>query len=185
MPLDVGIGLILGVLLHAVTGMDYAYCLLLGVVALLLPDIDFIVSLARKRTLPHSDHRDLMHYPLVFIPTVGFLGLMINQYVGLLFAFGAFVHFLHDSIGIGWGVQWLYPFKRTSYLFLYKAGTPTNSKMPRKLFYAWTLADRNVLMQKYGDPNWISNIYLRLHPYSIVEYLTGLIGIVFALINIP
>lgn len=185
MPLDIGIGLILGTSLFSVVDMGYVQCLVLGVTAMLLPDIDFIIAFIRKRTIPHSDHRDLLHAPLLFIPVAGVLGSLICWQVGVLFMIGALLHFIHDSIGIGWGVRWLYPLTPISYLLLYKAGTPTNKDMPNKLFYAWSPTERDELMQMYGDPHWIRNIYFRLHPYSLVEYAVAVIGVALVFVNMP
>jgi len=182
MPLDVGVGLILGVFLNMLSGFNYPLCLLIGVVACLLPDLDFIWQVLSGKYSSTSVHRDGLHYPLLFTPAVGILGLLINPYIGAVFAAGAFIHFVHDSIGLGWGVKWLFPFKNVSYAFLCRAGLPTEKDMLRKLFYHWTDQERDEGLAKYADPQWIQHIYFRFNIFGAVEYLVLAIGAIVAVV---
>lgn len=181
MPLDIGIGLLLGIALHSLSGLNYQLCLFIGVVSCLLPDIDFIWKLLtdkiRGKSLQTKFHRDGLHYPLLFIPIVIFIGLLFNPWVALILGVGCVTHFIHDSIGVGWGVKWLYPFSKKSYMFLYVAGVPTNKEMPRKLFYSFNDVEREKLIIEYGDPNWIKHIYLRPHIFGFIEYAVFAIGL--------
>ncbi len=111
MPLDIGIGLLLGIWLNALTGYSYMLCLAVGPLACLAPDLDYIWKIIQTKKLPHSEHRDGLHYPLIVVPFVGLLGILIHSYVGLILALGTLSHFIHDSVGIGFGVKWLFPFK--------------------------------------------------------------------------
>lgn len=183
MPLDIGIGLILGVILNSLTGIDYRVCLLIGLFACLLPDLDYLYKLLVTKRMPHSDHRDGLHFPLLFIPIIGIFGYLIDPYIGLVLAMGALIHFIHDSIGVGWGVKWLYPFDNKSHMFLYRAGLPTNKYMPKKMLYSWTDLERKIAMEKYGDPKWISNIYFKPHIFGLLEYSVFFTGLLFALYN--
>ena len=85
-------------------------------------------------------------------------------------------HFIHDSVGIGWGVQWLYPFKKDHYSFFYQYDT--YSKIPKKLIYVWKDGEIERLEREYGNPNWFHDIYLRGHPYGLVEYAVFLAALV-------
>ncbi len=183
MPLDIGVGLLLGIVLSVLSGMNYELCLALGVVACLLPDLDFIWPLLRGKYSYKKAHRDGLHYPILFLPVVGAIGLLINPYVAATFVVGAFIHFLHDSIGIGWGVKWLFPFKNVSYAFLYRARLVAEKNMPKKLFYSWTDAQRNSEMAKYADPHWIKHIYFQFHIYGIIEYFVLVLGIVLSIMH--
>ena len=145
-------------------------------------NIDLYKLIVTKK-IPHSDHRDGLHYPLLFIPIVGLLGYLVDPYIGLILSFGALIHFIHDSIGVGWGIKWLYPFDSKSYMFLYRAGLPTNKSMPKKILYSWTDSERKIAMDKYGDPNWINNIYFKPHVFGVLEYLMLITGILFAIYN--
>jgi len=178
--MDIGLGLILGVLLRHLTTMNYGVCLAIGVVATLLPDLDYIWKALVTKRLPHSEHRDGLHYPLLFIPTVGLLGSIISPAMGLIFAFGGVLHFLHDSVGIGFGVKWLYPFRNRSYLFLFQIKTPTNGGMPKRRFYSWSDAERDDMIRKYAYRHWIQYVYLRPNPFGLFEYSVLLIGVAVA-----
>ncbi len=180
MPLDIGIGLVLGVLLNSVSGINYQLCLIVGVVACLLPDLDFVWQLIVGKYSYKKSHRDGLHYPIIFTPLVGLIGLLINPYVGAAFATGALLHFFHDSIGIGWGVKWLFPFRSTSYAFLYRAQLVAENEMPKRLFFRWTDEQRDKEMAKYADPHWIKHIYFSAHIYGLVEYFVLIAGILFA-----
>lgn len=184
MPLDIGVGLFLGIFLNNITALNYGLCLALGVVACLLPDLDFIWPLFKIKRAPGSEHRDGLHYPLLEVPAVGIIGWIIMPEIGQIFALGSLLHFLHDSIGVGFGIKWLYPFKKNSYLFIYHAGLPTNKDMPRKKLHSWNNAERKAVSQKFGDPDWIRNIYFRPHPYGIFEYAVLIAGLVAATAHI-
>jgi len=182
MPLDIGVGALLGVFLSSATGLNYGLCLSLGIIASLLPDLDFIWQYAKTKAVPTTNHRDGLHYPLIVVPSVGLAGWFIRPEIGLIFALGALLHFLHDSIGIGFGVKWLFPFKKNSYLFFYHAGLPTNKHMPRKILHSWNDQERGEAIRKYRDPHWIKHIYFQIHPFGIFEYSVLAAGIVAAVL---
>lgn len=180
MPLDIGIGLILGVLLSSLSGISYTTSLVIGVIACLLPDLDFIWPNIRGSYSYKKSHRDGLHYPLLFIPIVAVLGSVVDPYIGLALGIGSLLHFVHDSIGVGWGVKWLFPIDNKSYAFLYRAGLEAEKGMPKKLVYVWTDEQRDKDMNKYADPKWIKHIYLQPHPYGIFEYIVLVVGVIVA-----
>ncbi len=183
MPFDVGIGLLLGVLLSNNSELVYPICLVIGIFAVLQPDIDFIYKLVKTGKTPTSEHRDGLHYPLIVLPVLGVVGLMFSPEVAAILVLGAFIHFLHDSVGIGWGIKWLYPFRKNSYLFLFQIKTPTNSKMPKKRFYSWNDSERAEMIKTYGYSDWIKYVYFKPNPFGIFEYSFLVIGIVVAILN--
>lgn len=183
MPLDIGVGLLLGVLLHSITTLQYGICLILGVGASLLPDLDFIWQYVRTKALPDTSHRDGLHYPLLMVPIVGVIGWLIRPEIGIIFALGTLLHFVHDSIGVGFGVKWLFPFKKNSYLFFYHTGLPTNTDMPRKALHSWNDRERSEMHKKYADPHWIKHIYFQPHPFGIFEYLVFVLGVLVAIMH--
>lgn len=178
MPLDIGAGLILGVLLSLLTTINYALCLSIGVAAALLPDLDFVFSYLRSKKVPTTEHRDGLHYPLIVIPVIGLMGLAVSPAVGAVFALGSLIHFIHDSIGIGFGIKWLYPFRKNSYLFLFQIKTPANAAMPKQKFYSWSDRERAEMIKKYAYPDWIRYVYFQLNPYGMFEYFILALGLV-------
>jgi LexA-binding, inner membrane-associated putative hydrolase len=182
MPLDIGIGLILGVLLSSLTALNYKLCLVIGIGACLLPDLDYVWKAIQTRRLPHSEHRDGLHYPLIVVPITGLLGALINPYVGLIIGFGTLLHFIHDSVGIGFGIKWLFPFNKNSYLFLFQIKTPANASMPKQRLYSWNDAERDEMIKKYAYDDWIRYVYFQYNPFGLFEYSFLLLGIVIAIV---
>jgi len=173
MPLDIAVGIFLAMGMsrffhHPLTPVVLAA----GVLFALLPDADYLLHLARGRSSKNAHlHRDTLHLPLVFIPISLFILYLFGPEWMFLFGLGSLAHFLYDSIGIGWGVQWLWPFRDNHYSFLYSYRPPHRTEyMPRKLFYSWPHRDIAALAARYGDPDWIKNIYFKFHPFALVEY---------------
>jgi hypothetical protein len=179
MPLDIGVGFLLGVLLNGISGLSYGWCLAIGVGACLLPDIDYVLSFIKNRKQPDTRHRDLLHYPLLLLPMLSAVMLVDNN-VGLILVLGSFLHFVHDSFGVGFGLKWLYPFKKNSYLFFFQASTPNNRDMPKKFLYSWNDEERDVAIKKYGYADWIKHVYFRFHRFGFFEYAIFLVGLVAA-----
>lgn len=166
MLLDVAIGLILAMLMLPYTPWTSLPWFSLYTVAFALaPDLDVILS--RLLNIPSTRHRELLHRPLLVIPGTFFLIAPFDLMLATTAVAALFLHFLHDSIGIGWGVQWLYPISRDSFSFLYHL--PGGRKMRWHPIYRWKHGEIEHLAAQYGDPHWFRNIYLRCHPYAITE----------------
>ena len=152
-----------------------------GVVFALLPDVDLIKIFFQKEGRDAGrdfKHRDLLHYPLPYL----ILGTALVWFLGgplwaSIFFFASLLHFLHDSIGIGWGVKWLYPFSKNSFAFFYHYEVQRNN-LPKKLMYVWSPEEVDRLSRN-GDKNWIKNIYFSLHPYSIAEHVITILIVLF------
>jgi len=151
-----------------------------GIIFALLPDADYLLHLARGGTVHNaSRHRDLLHYPLVFALIAVALGHLFGGPWKYLFFFATWFHFLHDSIGIGWGVQWLYPITNDHYSFLYLYHPKGKPRFPKKWIYVFDHEEIDRLHETHGDPDWFEHIYLKLHPYAIIEFV-GFIGAIIA-----
>lgn len=177
---DIGIGIILAWLTSVIFNIELSWNLvLLGATFSLLPDLDVLFHLKSGKNLGSHrghDHRDLWHYPLVYIPIGTAIFAIFSIQLAFLFAAISLIHFLHDSIGIGWGIQWLYPFSQRHFSFLYHYDVYRN-KLPKKIVYSWSHFEAGELSDMYGDRNWIKNIYLKWHPYAIVELLVFILAI--------
>ena len=151
-----------------------------GILFALLPDVDYLLHLARGNSSRDAyKHRDTLHLPLVFVPVGVVLLYPFGHAWAVLFGAASFLHFVHDSIGIGWGVQWLWPFCDDHYSFLYIYRPPGRTEyLPRKWVYVWRHRDIEAWAARYGDPDWIKNIYFRPHPYAIVEFTALLIALI-------
>lgn len=174
MFLDIGFGILSAIIVANVFSIKLTLLLIgFGIIFALLPDADFIYVLMRSgydhRAI--SRHREFLHYPLIYLPLGGLLLFFFKIEWSVLFLLTSLAHFLHDSIGIGWGIPWFWPFATHTYSFFYKYIPRYHATHPRKLIYVWEKEKLDELIEKYGDPNWFRNIYLRLHPFSIIEFL--------------
>jgi len=180
MFLDIGVGILTAILVSNIFGLPLtAVFLLLGIIFSLLMDADFILHLVKTGTSKNAyRHRELFHRPLIYIP----LGMLIlsfyNSAYAVLFGLASLFHFLHDSIGIGWGVQWLYPLTTDHYGFFYRYQSKHKEKLPQKLLYVWKDDELDMLAKRYGDEEEIKNIYLKWHPYAIVEFSVFIVAMV-------
>lgn len=171
MPLDIGIGIILGLLLSPFDS-NVAANVITGIIFCLLPDLDAIIYYGSKLfrigsiDKKFSDHRDLLHYPLILI----FFGVIvlsiINPNLILIFVSGSFVHFIHDSIGTGWGIPWLYPLSQTRYKFFYQYDLKREGQT-QKLMWRWSKSEQETLIDKYGDDEW------HKHTFQFWKYATA------------
>ena len=167
MLLDIAIGLLLAMI--ALPHSPWGGLLWLSVYTVtfsLVPDLD--VMLSRLTGVSPSRHREILHKPLVLLPTVFFVISLFDVSLATIAIVALLLHYVHDSIGIGWGVQWVYPISKDSFSFLYHLPGGTR-RMKRRLLYRWPHGRIEALATKYGDPHWFRNIYLRWHPYAIIE----------------
>lgn len=180
MFLDIGLGILLSVFANLYFYLELNIFLVIFCITFtLLPDIDFLISLftSDSNKIIHR-HRDLLHYPLIFIVLGLFILFLVGEEWGILFIIGSILHFLHDSIGIGWGVSWLWPFSKNHLAFFRGSLKTERGGLPFKFLYIWTHEEVDKLMNKYGDFNWIRNIYFRPSFIFITEILFFLLSLV-------
>ena len=190
MPFDIGIGILLG-LWFAPFGDHNSSNIWLGIMFVLLPDIDILIYYGlkvigrRKLTRRFIDHRDMLHYPLLYLTLGTLVVAAMNPHLVLLFVVCILVHFLHDSIGIGWGIPWLWPLNHIYYKFLYQYDLQKANK-PRQLVWAWSRTEQETLSQQFGDQDWDKHSY-QIWKYApmwrLGEIATLLIGILALLHN--
>src|SRR5579884_137957 len=116
MLLDIGTGIISAIFLSQVFSIPLTWPFILaGIIFNLLPDIDFLIHFAKGGDWTNiHHHRDYLHLPIFYI-LIGaiFISFIYKWSWSALFALTALLHFIHDSFGIGWGVQWFWPFKKS------------------------------------------------------------------------
>jgi hypothetical protein len=181
MFLDIGLGIVSSILVSEYFGIPLGSGLVFfGILFALLPDSDFIAHILQKKSARHNayEHRSILHLPLLYIPLGAVvLFLMFGPAWALLFALTSFFHFAHDSFGIGRGVQWLYPFSGNGYAFFYM-----HSRKIRRGLWQWVFVfDKEAVARfdaEHGDDDWIKNIYLSWHPFSLLEYAGFLLSII-------
>ncbi|MCA9366233.1 metal-dependent hydrolase [Candidatus Kaiserbacteria bacterium] len=166
---------------------------LVGILLAMCPDLDAIPELWRRGKLAASsehptDHRDGLHYPIVFIVAGTLLAWWLGFW-GFVFLFATLLHFINDLYGTGWGIKLLWPFTSHNYKFL---GRRVNrlkfllvsdgdwahintSERRLRLLVSWSKDELPSYIDRWGDEDWIERWYLRLNWISCIEY--GLFGI--------
>lgn len=180
---DFGHGIILSILIAYIFNVEYSVVhLFFGVLFSILPDIDGINEFFKYKSISASkerskDHRDGCHYPIIWI-LVGIIVIIFNQFWGILFLSSVLVHFLNDSWGTGWGVQWLWPINNRSYKFFSHKNKDGSGLVFKNLVVSWTPDEKKDLIIKLGNPNWIKDTYLTFNKISVIEIGTFIIGII-------
>ncbi len=120
------------------------------------------------------DHRELLHKPsiwlLIFCVAVFFIPL---EFV-LIAGSATFLHFVHDSMGTGFGIMWLWPFSTDNYKFFAAKDDPLTI---RSFMTSWSREELPEVIRRHGVKEWIPLLYFRLTWVSGVEYAIFTLGI--------
>lgn len=158
---------------------------LFAIIFTLLPDADFLFFYPKRGdTKEDYKHRDIIHYPLIYLPIgTSIIWLIFGKAWSLLFLVASFLHFVHDSIGIGWGIKWLYPFSRNNYAFFYLYSKKIKKGL-RKFVFSFSEKELPNYVKEHGDADWVKNIYYKWHPIAVAEFLVFLMSIIILIIYI-
>ncbi|MEK9154653.1 MAG: metal-dependent hydrolase [Patescibacteria group bacterium] len=182
---DVGLGIFSAIFISSILKIELNFWVFfISVIFTLLPDIDFLFHLIRNKPSQEDyRHRDISHYPLIYIPIGMLVLLFIGKEWSFLFWITSFLHFIHDSIGIGRGVKWLFPFSKNSFAFFY-----LYSRVVKIGLWQWVFIFNDKNLDKWdnehGDENWIKNIYDKWHPIFVIEFLIFIISIISLIIYV-
>ncbi|EKE18840.1 MAG: hypothetical protein ACD_9C00216G0004 [uncultured bacterium] len=184
MFLDIGIGILMAILIS--TAFEVQLTLLLvsiGILFALGPDLDFLYIYSREHnTRDDYKHRDIIHYPLLYLPIgTGLIFILFGNLWAILFFFASLLHFIHDSIAVGWGIKWLFPFSRKNIAFFYLYSSKLKQGL-RKSIFVFDEKKLPKIVSMHGDKDWVKNIYHKWHPIAIVEFLVFIISVLILVI---
>ncbi|MFW5853399.1 MAG: metal-dependent hydrolase [Patescibacteria group bacterium] len=183
---DFGHGIILSILITHIFDIDYSILyLFFGILFSILPDLDAIDEFFKYKSVAASkdrpkDHRDGWHYPVIWV-FVGVVITILDSFWGVFFLSSIIVHFLNDSWGTGWGIQWLWPISNKSYKFLSHKNKDAGVSV-ENIIVSWTPEEKKDVMSKLGNPNWVKDTYLTFNKISVIEIGTFILGIIFLFI---
>jgi len=163
--LDISAGVFLSIVTAKFLGLKISLCAVsFGIISSLWLDLDALSLLKKGAGKWTHEHRNLFHFPLVVLP-VAFIACYVlsNGYYATVVLLATFFHLVHDSIGIGWGVKWLYPFSHKNYKFF---GLKFKE---RRIVSSWTKEEQRRDATLNGDDNWLRNLYLRPSVVLFVE----------------
>ena len=172
MFLDIGLGIFVAIITSYLFQVDLSiYFLGFSVLFALLPDADFLYFYPKRHDTKYDHkHRDMIHFPLLYLPLGTFIiWILMGNIWATSFLLASFGHFIHDSIGIGWGIKWLYPFSKNNYAFFYLYSVKIKKGL-RRLVFSFNEKDLIKYTKEHGDANWVKNIYYAWHPIAIVEF---------------
>ena len=174
MILDIALGILSALFVSDVFNVVLTTKLLLwGISFALLPDIDVVWGVLIKGNWWEKGiwgHRELTHYPVLYLPITLLVYIMAGSMWAILFLVGVFLHNIHDTFGIGWGIKWLWPFSHKSYsLFDRKNGE-------RRFFSSWTQAEKTSSDRRVLWGNWMADVYFKYHlPVEIAGLVITLV----------
>lgn len=172
---DIGIGLVLTAIIGWATGATPSVLLItVGMIGSLWPDVDAIIWKLRGKKMDHlaHQHRDLLHYPLIFTPLLSMaVGWILGWQAGTLFAVATLAHFTHDTIGHAWGIRWFYPLDSRYWCYRSYGSQPTR-------LYAWTKTTQDILCGLYGNRTWMQQTYGQWNAPLMIEMSVLMAGLV-------
>ncbi|MFH0854713.1 MAG: metal-dependent hydrolase [bacterium] len=140
--------------------------LLLGSFCGLVPDIiSHILSPKVKFNKWYHTHRDNFSHSIFFPTIVLLVAFILNSNFGIMIAVTILTHPFLDLFGIGWGVKLFYPFSNNIYKMFYRGMVLT----------VWNQREVDAEVEKFGDNNWVRNIYFKPNFVGVSEWLS-LIG---------
>jgi len=170
MPLDIGVGILLALLASRVFFLDLTWLFILVVIIFaLLPDFDGFIEWLRHGTIGGKEireHREITHFPITYILVDIIAWLVWGNAWAFLFTTATSAHLIHDGVGIGWGIKYLWPLSKKSYKFF----SEKNGAFSSRLVVSWEPEELREVVREHGDPNWFWNTYFRLHPVGLIEY---------------
>ncbi len=154
-------------------GIGLAFAFILDVDVLFDPDLWRDGYVSTHVDSPY-DHRDLIHKPFAWLLACAFAYMFVPHEWVLIAGSAVFLHFVHDSMGTGFGITWLWPFSTRSYKFF---ATKENKYTFRSPLVSWSREELPDVIRRYGVKEWIPLLYFRLTWISGIEYAVFAIGI--------
>lgn len=179
---DIGLGILAALGVEWALGLPFSWFHVgVGIVFAFLLDADVLVDkdlwrdgyVATHEESP-SDHRELLHKPLLWLAAFGASAFILPPDLVLIAGSATFLHFVHDSMGTGFGIMWLWPFSMRSYKFFAAKDDPLTFK---NFMISWSKEELPEVIRKHGMKEWIPRFYLRLTWISGLEYAVFLLGV--------
>jgi len=129
----------------------------------IFPDpLSYLLSKTATTNKWAHKHRDNFSHS-IFLPILVFIALaLFNPQLAMMVGAVTLTHPLLDLIGMGWGVTLFYPFSDKVFKLFYNG----------KLLTIWTPEEVDAEAEKFGNDNWIKDIFFTfftLDPVSLSE----------------
>lgn len=174
MPLDIAIGILLALFVPPAFGAELSpFIFIFALASALLPDVDMVAYLLRAKK--SHDHRSWTHYPALYLPLAILVYILGGPLYATIFALGVYLHLIHDTIGLGWGVAWAWPITLRRFRFLSPTGSSSGGW---ELYRSWLPQQEVAMAEVQHDPSWIKTYYLRPNAIGFIEYGVLIVALV-------
>ena len=99
-----------------------------------------------------ADHRDIAHYPIIVVPCFILTASVFGFFWATVVAANLVTHFVIDSVGVGWGIKWLWPFSKKNYKFLCER----DNRSSTRILVSWSPAELRYAIAHYGNIDWLA-----------------------------
>ena len=148
-----------------------------GALFSLAADLDVFAELAQRGRIGgrvQGHHRELTHFPLTYLPVFILIYFLFGKIWSALFGLCVFLHFLHDSVGMGWGIKWWWPFSNKAYKFF----SEKDGSFSSNIMVSWRPQELKETIARHGDDHWLKNFYFKLHPIAVFEFIFFVVAII-------
>jgi hypothetical protein len=171
MPLDIATGIFIALGASEWIGVELSSTLLfIALISALLPDFDLLFDriVAADGFLGRviGGHRGLLHAPAFYVLPSIIIYLAFGSLWASIFALGVFLHLLHDTFFLGWGIAWLWPFSHRRFKFF----PDKDGRITSRPVLSWLPEEEASIRAEWGSRHWIRDFYLRPSIVSILEY---------------
>lgn len=172
MFMDIGMGILIALGVASVFGVaPTPEVVIFGVLFALLPDIDFFLTRIAAIRKVIGEHRSATHFPLVHLVVSMVMYIFFGKVFATLYFICTFYHLVHDTLFLGWGIKWLWPYSNKSLSIFHDKGGVITSEV-----LVWGPEDDRRIRNEYASPNWVRDFYLRPGIIAFSEYGIFLAG---------
>lgn len=165
-------------IVHVFVGIVFAY----------IPDIDWIGdkhfwktgNVAAYAANPY-DHREGLHKPILWWLVISAWGLALGSIFPFIAFVGVTMHFIHDTVGTGWGMPWLWPLSKRRIKFFANRQNVLSFSSP---FVSWSHEELPSFITKYGRGNWRQHYYESWTAVALLECATAVLGFALGLYSL-
>lgn len=159
-----------------------------GIMFAYIPDIDWVTdkhfwktgNVAAYAANPY-DHREGLHKPLLWALVISAWGVLFGGVYPFIAFVAVLLHFLHDTVGTGWGMPWFWPLTKRRFKFF---ATRDNELALTTPLVSWSYAELPLFITKHGRGNWKQHYYAGWTSVAVLETVVAVIGLSFASVSL-
>jgi membrane-bound metal-dependent hydrolase YbcI (DUF457 family) len=184
---DAGLGILVAVFVCALLDVEVTpVYLAIGLIFAYAPDCDWVLDRHFWKTglvAAHAgnpyDHREGLHKPLLWALAISGWGILAPGPVPMIALIAVMCHFLHDTVGTGWGMPWFWPLTKRRFKFF---STKQNEMTMTPFLVTWAHAELPQYIKNYGRANWKDYYYGSWTSVAIFETIVMAVGFVVGII---